>query len=201
MSLNKVCDVSPRPLDQIFIYSLNIRAAKIRCDTFFLYLLMDWINSRNQLPNAFRAHREACTSCVSARRERELCVWAYSQLPCPRSGHTVCATQPTSVRRRNMDACWIDRYGDGRVQERTDGWEGEGWILTDQWEDWQPENNESVQTLFIYFVLTVTNFPGTPIFALPRSHSWILEMIYLICRILMCLHPTVIYWKLFVSFC
>lgn len=82
-----------------------------------------------------------------------------------------------------------------------DGWGREGWILTDQWKDWQLDNNGSIQT-FLFFL--VANFPGTPIFTLLRYDdcSWILEMIYcLLCRILMCLYLRVIYWKLFPSFC
>lgn len=54
------------------------------------------------------------------------------------------------------------------------------------------------------FFFPVANFPGTPIFALLRYEdcSWILEMIYcLICRILMCLYPGVIYWKPLLSLC
>lgn len=54
---------------------------------------------------------------------------------------------------------------------------------------------------FSFFL--VANFPGTPIFALLRCEdcSWILEIsYYLICRILMCLYPRVIYWKPFSVF-
>ena len=128
-----------------------------------------------------------CSSCVYERERVCVCVCVL-----------VFMTQPTWAEQRNMDVCWIDRSRDGRVQERTDGWWREGWILTDQWKDWQPENNGNIQTLCLFF--SVANFPGTPIFALLRYDdcSWILEVIYyLICRILMCLYPRVIYWKPF----
>lgn len=112
-------------------------------------------------------------------------------------------TQPTWLEQGNMDVCWIDRQRDGRVQERTDGWGREGWILTDQWRDWQLENNGNIQTQAFFFFPLLPTFPGTPIFALLRygDCSRILEMIYyLLCRILMCLYLRVIYWKPFSGF-